>query len=115
MQPKRPHKATNTSANNIFFIIGRVTCAATLADYRLLLSIDKLSRAIDFVNHLPRTDASRDGRLGAIQNGGRIADRSATVPGRPVAAASQQRKGRNESKSSGPADKLRLGLRPRMC
>src|SRR5213596_2662993 len=49
---------------------------------------------------------------GAIPTGARIAERSAAVPERPVAAASPQRKRRNEFKTSGPADMLRLGLRP---
>src|SRR5439155_13113507 len=102
MQPVRPHKRAETSAHDVFFIFEWVTRAATLAHERLPPSIDKLSPVIDFVNYLPRMDAGQDGKAGAIQNSGRIAERSSSVPGRPVAGAALQRKGRNESKSTGP-------------
>src|SRR5437667_292936 len=41
-----------------------------------------------------------------------FASGSATVPERPVAAVSSQPTRRNEFKSTGPLDRLRLGLRP---
>src|SRR6266545_3788348 len=50
--------------------------------------------------------------IGPIPSGGRISERSATVPERPVAAASPSTKRRDESQVTGRADMLRLGLRP---
>src|SRR2546421_12234411 len=62
MQPVRPHKRAETSANDVFFIFEWVTRAATLAHERLLPSIDKLSPVIDFVNQPRKTGASRDAK-----------------------------------------------------
>src|SRR5438034_5099625 len=63
MQPMTPHKATNTSANSVFFIIGWVIRAATLAHERSWPSIDKLSPAIDFVNYLPLSPQTQTARV----------------------------------------------------
>src|SRR6266700_3272295 len=64
MQPMTPHKATNTSTNSVFFIMGWVMRAATLVHERLRPSIDKLSPAIDFVNHLPLSMNQPGHRIG---------------------------------------------------
>src|SRR2546427_742921 len=70
MQLVTPHKATNTNANNIFFIVGRVSRAETLADSRLLPSIDKRTPAIDLVNRLTPPSTPRRGRERIAQGKG---------------------------------------------